>query len=413
MDYIDIDDKWLVPHFEKMLYDQALMVVVYIEAYQVTKEEVYRETAQEILEYVKRDMLDKNGAFYCAEDADSEGEEGKFYLWTEEEIDSILVEKSDYMKNYYGIRKDGNYLDESTREKTGNNILYLDNEEKLVMIDKKNINEFRELLFREREKRVRPSLDDKILTDWNGLMISAFAMAGRVFENQEYIDIAKKACSFILHSIKENNGLMHRYGKGKWDIKGHLDDYVFLITSLIELYEVTFDENYIKEATQLTRKCIELFWDHDRAGFYFTSIEGEQLLVRKKEIYDGAIPSGNSVMLLNLLKLSGLTDNEDLSQKASEMLSYFVDEVKEYPSGYTQMLCGYYYAFGNSGEITIEGDLNDTATKEMIKSVYQEYLPNIILKLRKSSDKPKATLCLNRTCSDPASSINELLQRLV
>ncbi len=406
------DAKWLVPHFEKMLYDQALMTIAYIEAYQITKDETFKETAQEILEYVARDLMDKEGAFYCAEDADSEGVEGKFYVWTEEEIDSLLKDKAEYAKNYFCTRKEGNFKDEATNEMTGNNILYVDRDDKLLMIEKDKIKKIRKILSNEREKRVRPALDDKILTDWNGLMIKAFAMAGKVFENEEYTGVARKACNFFLESIEQNNGLLHRCCKDKWDIKAHLDDYAFFIEGLIELYQTTFDEKYKKKAIQLTVETIDLFWDHETAGFYFTSKEGEQLIMRKKQIYDGAIPSGNSVMLSNLLKLSALSDNEDLSQKSSEMINYFIDEVKRIPTGYTQLICGLLYAFGSSGEITIMGDMERTETKEMLKSLSQEYLPNIMLKFNKTTDKPMATLCLNKTCGEATTDVNQLLDQL-
>ncbi|MFZ7120754.1 MAG: thioredoxin domain-containing protein [Eubacteriaceae bacterium] len=409
------DSDWLLPHFEKMLYDQALMTIVYVEAYQATKEEIYKETAQEMLEYVMRDLIEDNGCFYSAEDADSEGEEGKFYIWTEEEINSTLKEKLEYAKEYFNIKKEGNYYDESIREKTGKNILHLDREDKLFMIDKNKIKEIRKNLFNVRNNRIRPGLDDKILTDWNGIMIAAFSMAGRVFNNKEYINTAKKACDFFMKSIDQNNGLLHSYCKGKWDNTSSLDDYAFLIWGLIELYEVTFEENYLKQAINLTNEAIKLFWDQHGAGFFLTSIKGEKLILRKKEIYDGAIPSGNSIMLSNLLKLSSLVENEKLLNKANKMVKYFINEIKEYPQGYTQMICGLYYAFGDSGEITITGELKETETIEIMKKLWLEYFPNVVIKLNtmdKVDHKPYATLCLNKTCGIPTRNVNYIISQL-
>lgn len=406
------DNKWLLPHFEKMLYDQALMAVAYIEAYQVTKEEVYKWTAEEILKYVSRDLMDETGAFYCAEDADSEGEEGKFYVWTEREIEDLLKEEAEYGKKYFGIQKKGNYLDESTREMTGKNVCYIDCRDKLLSIHSERVNTIREILYNEREKRVRPALDNKVLTDWNGLMIKAFAMAGKVFENTEYISIAQRACDFFLESLTEEKKLFHTYGKGMWDIEGHLDDYAFLIQGILECYQSTLDERYLQEAITLSKRALELFWDDDGAGFYFTSKEGEELIIRKKEIYDGAIPSGNSVMLNNLLKLSLLTDVEEFSRRADEMIDYFHEDLLEHPSGYTEFISGILLAYGKCGQITISGDLDREETKDMLKQISSEYLPNILVKFTPSKDKTQAILCLNKTCSEATENINEILEQL-
>ncbi|MFZ7133429.1 MAG: thioredoxin domain-containing protein [Eubacteriales bacterium] len=405
------DERWLLPHFEKMLYDQALMIITFIEAYQATKEEKHKETAQEIIEYVMRDLMDDGGAFYSAEDADSEGEEGKFYVWTEKEIDDVLEEKAEYVKKFFGISEKGNFHDEATGKMTGKNILYLDREDKLLMIDKSKLNALRITLLKAREQRIRPALDDKILVDWNGLMIAALAMAGRVFNKNEYTLQAIKACDFILQG--RGDLLMHRYCKGKWDIPGHLDDYAFLIFGLIELYEATFDENYLNEAAKLTNETIELFWDKQSAGFFFTSSQGEKLIVRKKEIYDGAIPSGNSIMLINLLKLTGLMENDEFAQKGNQIINFFFNEIKDHPTGYTQMLCGIYYAYGNSGEITIQGDFQNSNTKHMMHSLFVEYLPHIIIKLEKNQNvTPMATLCFNKACRTPTNNVNDILQQL-
>lgn len=407
------DGNWFLPHFEKMLYDQALLTITYLEAYQATKEETHRETAMEIIEYVVRDLQDDKGGFYSAEDADSEGIEGKFYLWSEDELENLLGSKAIYTKQFFGTTPQGNFRDEATGETTGENVLYLDGDDKLLMIDKSKINNIRQTLLNYREQRERPSLDDKILVDWNGLMIGALAIAGRSLNREDYLKHAEKACNFILESLEKNNSLFHKYCKGKWDIDANLDDYSFLIYGLIELYQGTFNERYLKMAAKLTNDTIEFFWDHESAGFFFTSSNSERLIVRKKELYDGALPSGNSIMLLNLLKLSGLLENENYMDKVNEMINFFFEEIKEHPTGYTMMLCGIYLAYGNSGEITIQGDSKSLDTKDMVQNLYLEYLPHIVMKMKEEKNmRPTATLCYNKTCRQPTHNIKEIINQL-
>lgn len=407
------DQNWLVPHFEKMLYDQGLMIIAYLEAFQATKDEKYKETVREIITYVMSNLKDKNGGFYSAEDADSEGEEGKFYLWTDNEIRELLGEKADYTKHLFSIKKEGNFRDESSGSINGKNILYLDQEEKLVMIDKTKVNEIRGTLLNERNNRIRPHLDDKVLIDWNGIMIAALAMAGRVLNNEEYINYAIDACDFILENVNENKKIHHRYCKGKWDISGHLDDYAFFIYALIELYESTFDNKYLLEAEKLTKDTVEMFWDKENAGFYFTSNEGEKLIIRKKEIYDGAIPSGNSIMLINLLKLSIMIEDSNFSQIGNDLIKYFFHEIKEHPTGYTQMLCGIYFAYEGNGEVTIKGDLKNVSTRHMIKSINLEYLPNILIKVEENhKGKTTATLCYNQSCGQATNDIEDIIRQV-
>lgn len=320
------DPEWLVPHFEKMLYDNALLAIAYLEVYQATKNPDYSKTAIEIFTYILRDMRSPEGGFYSAEDADSEGEEGKFYVWSSTEIEKILdKDEADLIKKVFNIEDAGNYLEEATNKKTGANIIHL--KESIVNLsDQFNFTEqelrvklelIREKLFNVRAERIHPHKDDKILTDWNGLMIAAFARGARVLCEPMYLKVAKQAIEFILSNLRKPDGrLLHRYRDGNNEIDAYLDDYAFLIWGLLELYESTFDTFYLKTAIDLNKTQIEHFWDENIGGFFFTADYGEKLLTRQKEIYDGAVPSGNSVSMLNLLKLAQLTWDHDLEQKA-------------------------------------------------------------------------------------------------
>ncbi|MCK9282120.1 MAG: thioredoxin domain-containing protein, partial [Melioribacteraceae bacterium] len=293
------DSKWLLPHFEKMLYDQALLLNVYTELYQITKNDFYKSTAKEIVKYISRDMTSPDGGFYSAEDADSEGIEGKFYVWSENELNSLLTDAQfDFVKEHFNTSPEGNFHDESSHQNTGENILFLKNEfspaEELVF------EPIRKILFAHRDKRIHPFKDDKILTDWNGLMITALAIAGRVFHNQFFISLAERAAKFVFDNLLNSDGkLLHRYRDGESSLDANIDDYSFFVSGLVELYQTTFKPAYLEHAIKLTNHAIDEFWDSDLGGFFFTGINSETILTRTKEYYDGAIPSGNSVFITN------------------------------------------------------------------------------------------------------------------
>jgi uncharacterized protein YyaL (SSP411 family) len=283
------DSRWLLPHYEKMLYDQALIAMAYTETYQSTGNEDYRIIADKIFEYVSRDMTSKEGAFYSAEDADSEKEEGKFYIWSMKEINEILdVDERDLAIKVFNLDAGGNFRDEATRATTGFNIIHLKYpiaklKSDLNIPDLENrIEDIRKKLFAVREKRVRPGRDDKILVDWNGLMIVALSKAAIAFDNAIYSETAKKAADFIFEGIEANKGLLHRYREGEWREAGNIDDYAFLIWGLIELYGGTFEVKYLKKAISLNDECIKKFWDSENGGFFFSSSEGETILLRQK-----------------------------------------------------------------------------------------------------------------------------------
>ncbi|OLS30294.1 MAG: Cellobiose 2-epimerase, partial [Candidatus Heimdallarchaeota archaeon AB_125] len=357
------DRHWLVPHFEKMLYDQAMLVLAYTEAYQITKKEIYKETAEEILEYVMRDMTSPEGGFYSAEDADSEGEEGKFYIWSYKEITKILSkDELELAARIFNILPTGNFLDEATQQKSTLNILHLKRPIKELLeelnISKKEfdvkIEIIREKLFSQRKQRIHPLKDDKILTDWNGLMIAAFSKASRILRNKSYQQTAEKAIDFILAKLQQEDGrLLHRYRNEDAAIMANLDDYAFMIWGLLELYETSFNPKYLNEAINLNVKLIDHFWDNESGGFFFTPDDGEELLVREKPVYDGSIPSGNSVAMLNLVKLSKMTSEASLEQKADDLMKTFAKQINRIPSAFSFILSSLDFALGPSFEIIL------------------------------------------------------------
>ncbi|MFP4429411.1 MAG: thioredoxin domain-containing protein [Desulfovermiculus sp.] len=343
------DRSWLVPHFEKMLYDQAMLIMALAKTYEHTRDPLYAQVIEETAGYVFHDMTDVSGAFYSAEDADSEGVEGKFYVWTEQEIDKLLSpEEARLVKKVFGLTPEGNFKDEATGRRTGANILHLplplDQAAESLGLGPENLSSqletVRSKLLTVRNQRVRPLLDDKVLTDWNGLMIAALAKAGRILGNDEYTRAAKRAARFILENMHQNGRLLHRYRDRQAAIPGMLDDYAFFIQGLIQLHAATAERQYLDTARELTRDCLTHFWDQDHGGFYLTPDDGEDLVTRPKEVTDGAIPSGNSVMLSNLLRLGRLTDDAELSQKANDLIAAFSGTVAKIPAGCTFFLCG-------------------------------------------------------------------------
>jgi len=435
------DKMWIVPHFEKMLYDQALLAVTYTEAYQVTGKERYKETAEGILDYVLRDLTSPEGGFYCGEDADVDGEEGIYYLWTLEEIMSILgPEESELIAKVFNLRKEGNFEEEIRGKKTGTNILYmtkspetLSQELNIPTIEIENrIKASKEKLLQARIKRKRPSKDDKILTDWNGLMIAAFAKGFQTFGEEKYLKAAEKAADFILNGLyNPEQRLLHRYRDGMAGISGNADDYAFLIHGLLELYEAGFNLDYLKAALSLNKELLEHFWDPVHGGLFFTANDSESLIFRKKEFADSAIPSGNSIEMLNLLRLSRITANPELENVADGLGRAFSKLIRKIPSGYTQFLSALDFGLGPSYEVVIAGDKDSTDTKQMLEELWTYFIPNKVLVLKPIKDsseitelapytkmqasiegKATAYVCENYECQLPTTEINEMLKLL-
>lgn len=445
------DGQWRVPHFEKMLYDQAILSNAYLEAYQATGKEEYARVAREIFEYVLRDMTGPYGAFYSAEDADSapdplkpeEKSEGSFYLWSQDEIEKVLgKEKAEIFNYYYGVELSGNAPQDPHGEFKGRNILYVahsfdetakkfgKSQEEIQAI----LEESKKILFNIRSKRFRPHLDDKVLTDWNGLMISSLAFGSRVLNEPRYRDAAQKAADFLLEKMKREDGrLMHRYREGEVAITGFIEDYAFFTHGLFDLYEATFDPRYLEEAKFFVEEMHRLFWDISGGGFFLTAKDAEKLIARSKELYDGALPSGNSVATLSLFRVGRLTMNREMESWARSTLDAFSTEIDQSPSAYPQMLIALDFAIGPSSEIVIAGDEGDSGVQEMIRAVYGQFLPNKVVafhpkegtmtkKIEKLSpfiedqvalgSQPTVYVCKNYICALPTTDISKLRELL-
>jgi uncharacterized protein YyaL (SSP411 family) len=384
------DEAWLVPHFEKMLYDQALLALAYTEAYQLTGRAEYARTVEDILAYVQRDLTSKGGGFLTAEDADSEGEEGRFYLWEAHEINENLPpSQRELAARIFDIRPEGNYA-EAGRGQTGKNILYL-RRFPVALAAELNISEVnfqkqlgavRENLFHLRTRRHRPLKDSKILTDWNGLMIAALAKAARALSRKEYAGAARKAAEFIRRRLEISGKLHHRWAGGEPAVPAFLDDYAFLIWGLIELYETEFDPAVLEWAYCLTEDLLSRFWDKQVGGFFFTPSEYDEFGVRRKELYDGAVPSGNSVMLENLLRLGRLTGRVEFEKTAEEMIGAFAGRVSQAPINCTQFLCGLDSALGPTREIVIVGRPGAEDTLRLLDALGKMFLPRTVVLFR-------------------------------
>lgn len=426
-----VDKFWLVPHFEKMLYDQALVAMVYTEAYQVTGDPNYKRTAEEILTYVLRDMKSLEGAFYSAEDADSEGVEGKFYLWTVDEINNALdPEDAKLAMMWFNIKESGNFND-GYSPNTNKNIPHLKHDGKELKVEsefEEKIEKIRSKLYLEREKRVHPHKDDKILTDWNGLIIASLARAGEVFKNKDYSDCATQAADFILDRLTENGRLIHRYRDNEARVTGNLDDYSFMIWGLLELYSAVFNVKYLNDAIELNKVLLKHFWDEENYGFYFTADDAEEVLMREKKTYDSATPSGNSVELLNLIKIARITENPEFEALVVKMITAFSDEVKRISAGHTMFIMGVDFKLGPSYEVVVVGNHGSEETIKMLDSINQRFIPNKVilfkdpemsdeidkiaesLKLKKMVDgKTTAYVCTSGSCKIPTTSVEEML----
>ncbi|WP_054950263.1 thioredoxin domain-containing protein [Numidum massiliense] len=373
------DEKWLVPHFEKMLYDNALLAYVYLEAYQVTGKEHYARVAEQIFTYVLRDMTDPDGGFYSAEDADSEGVEGKFYVWTPQEVFNVLgSEVGALVCDYYGIDRVGNFEGKSIPHVIGRSAeQFADAKGFSVYVWEEQLAEAREKLFERREMRVHPHKDDKILTAWNALMIAAFAKGAKVLQNSGYREAAERAVQFILTRLQREDGrLLARYRDGEAAHLAYVDDYAFFVWALHELYEATWDVTYLQLAERFNDDMLRLFWDEAHGGLYFTGTDGEQLLARPKEIYDGAIPSGNSVAAYNLFRLAHVTGRTDLAEKADQQLEAFAAVAERAPTGTAFFLCAVQLATGPMEMVVVAGDGQPSTIPSTMPSATQSAIPS-------------------------------------
>lgn len=412
------DRKWLVPHFEKMLYDNALLATAYLETYQATRKEKYAEVAKQIFTYILRDMTSPEGGFYSAEDADSEGVEGKFYVWTADEVKEVLG-KPDAEKfcQYFDITPSGNFKGASIPNIIRTHIP--ENERGFV-------SNCSEKLFAYRDKRVHPHKDDKILTSWNGLMIAAMAIGGRVLNNKEYTGAAEKATDFILTRLMRYDGrLMARYRDGESAIPAYVDDYAFFVWGLTELYETTYKPEYLQKALNLNEDMLKLFQDEKKGGLYQYGSDGEQLITRPKEVYDGAIPSGNSVATLNFLRLARLTGRSELEEIAQNQFRTFGRILEQAPRGYSFMLTALLFARSKAREIIVVSGPDQKETDAMLGIIKEAFMPFTVsalysderLDIRKVipfiknytpvDGKATAYVCESFACSYPVTNTNE------
>ena len=429
------DERWLVPHFEKMLYDNALLARLYLEAYQATGEELYRRTAEETLGYLMRDMRSPEGGFYSAEDADSEGVEGKFYVWTPEELREALGEEDARLAAaYWGVTEGGNF--------EGKNILNIPRVEEAVASETnlapeemgRRILEIRRALLAEREKRVRPERDDKVLAAWNGLTLRAFALAARVTGSGEYRRVAGELAEFLLEKMRSGDSpggrLRRSYKDGEARIDGYLEDYAAVADGLVALYEATFEARWLSEARDLADAMLELFWDEERGAFYDTAADHEELVTRPRDLYDTASPSGNSLATDVLLRLALLLDREDYSRVARTVLDDLAGGMEKLPAGFGRLLAALDFSTSRVYEIAFVGEPGSEELRSLAEPVDARYLPNSIIAGSSPDDAEAASLvplledrearegrataylCEGYVCQSPTTDSEELVRQL-
>jgi len=422
-----VDAAWLVPHFEKMLYDNALLSRLYLHAYLVTGNPFYERIVRETLDYVVREMFSPVGGFYSTQDADSEGEEGKFYVWTPAKIEAALPhEDAALFMLYYDVTQSGNF--------EGKNILHVDQDAQTVA-DKAEVSlealqaslkRSREILFRVREKRVKPGRDEKILTSWNGLMLRSFAEAARYLDRPDYLQVATQNAEFLLRELYRDGRLLRTFKDGRSHLKGYLEDYTFLADGLLALYETSFDPRWFVEARRLMDEAIKLFADEQNGGFFDTGSDHEALVSRPKDIMDNATPAGNSVAVDVLLRLAAFTGEEEYRQRADDYLRPIADVMVQHPQAFGHVLGALDFAISQSKEIAITGDPHQPDTRALLEVVNTRYLPNSVLACAaptnleaiqaiplladrpQKDDKATAFVCQNFACLAPVNAPEEL-----
>jgi len=444
------DQFWHVPHFEKMLYDQAQLAMAYLDAFQITREPRFEQTARDILDYVRRDMTDKDGGFYSAEDADSliaqgkpEHAEGAFYVWSKDEIDKLLgPERAKVFEYHYGVEPKGNAPEDPQGEFKNKNILIqrhdvADTAKKFSLTKEKTeplLMESRKLLFDARAKRPRPARDDKVVTAWNGLMISAFARAYQVLDEPAYLEAANKAADFVKEKLyrADTNTLLRSYRQGASDVNGFASDYAFFIQGLLDLYEASFDVRKIDMAMKLQQRQDELFRDQKQSGYFMTSGADADVLLRMKEADDMAEPSPNSITALNLLRIGYMLDQNAARKRAEETLKTFAKQLEAAPSSMPQMLVALSWSRTKPKQVVIAGKADDAATTAMLREVRRHFVSHEVLILADGSagqqffgervefmksvskidNQPTAYVCENFVCQLPTSNLKTLADLL-
>jgi uncharacterized protein YyaL (SSP411 family) len=421
------DREWLVPHFEKMLYDQALLLIAYAEAWQATGRPLFRAACEDIAGYLLRELLSEEGGFYSAEDADSEGEEGKYYLWTDAEFNHVLKEDAAYAKRIFNIQTEGNYLDVTTRMYTGKNILFRTHPDILrasnTHIPEETVQYIASRLESARNKRTPPLVDTKILTDWNGLAIAALARAGAILDRPRWVDDAETAYHFIVTtSVTEDGRLLHRYCDGEAAIPGMIDDYAFLLWGLLELYEATYEPRYLDQACTLADTALAHFAGED--GSIYRTPDDEEVIIRQRQAYDGALPSGTSVLALCLLRLARMTARPDYETAATEAMEWYADEMRTSPTGLTHLLTALLFAVSPTFDAVIVP--GNTPDREILRALGETYLPHMtrVLVDREGiihriaphtssmtagvEEETRVHLCCSGTCRTPLASADDV-----
>ena len=418
-----VDAIWLVPHFEKMLYDNAQLIEIYVHLYQITEDELFKNVAIETLEYVRREMLDPSGGFYSSQDADSEGVEGKFFVWTPEEIVEILgTDHAQIFNFYYDVSEEGNFEEKNilhvsyTHEAAARALKIAASE--LISI----LETGRNKLFAAREKRIKPFRDEKVLTAWNGLMLAAVAKAAAVFGDKDYLDIAKRNADFLLENLQRDGRLLRTWKDGRAKLNAYLEDYSNLADGLIELYQASGNLHYLAEARRLAELMITEFWDEETGGFFFTSGDHEELIVRNKDFYDNATPSGNSAAADVLLRLAKFYGDEKYERFASATLRLAAAQIRRHPQGFGRALAAIEFHLARVKEVAVIGDPGN----ELERTVSNIYLPNAVVSIASepTSELPllegrtrvdgKATayVCEDFVCQRPVTTPDELRSAL-
>ena len=425
------DARWLVPHFEKMLYDNALLSRIYLHYHQVSGDNAARMIAEGVLDYVVREMTDSAGGFYSTQDADSEGVEGKFFVWSKEEIEGLLGKQDAALfAAYYNVTDTGNFEGENILNVTGD----LPEVAGAADVSIEELNQAlargRAILFAAREKRVKPERDEKILTAWNGLMLAAFAEAGAILQRPDYLEVARKNAQFILDNLRRDGLLLRTYKDGQAKLNAYLEDYSFFIDGLVTLFEASGELVWLEQALVLTAKMVDEFWDNEDGGFFFTGRSHEELIVRSKDFFDNATPAGNSVAAEVLLRIGLLTDTDDYQRRTAAILRLMASAFERYPSGFGRLLCVLDFYLGTPKEIALIGEPGTTETQALRDQIWRPYLPNKVIAQTSSGntkiaeivpllrDRPqlngKATVyvCEHFSCKNPTSSVEELASQL-
>ena len=429
-----VDQRWLVPHFEKMLYDNALLVWVYLEAYQLTGDGFYRRVVEEVLGYVLREMCSERGGFFSTQDADSEGEEGKYFVWDPEEVEKILgEEEAPLFMRYFDVTAEGNF-------EHGKSILHVDNEipvlSRFLDVEEEELSraveEGKSKLLGARRQRVPPARDDKILLAWNGMMISAFARAYQVLGVDSYLQAGESAATFVLENMVENDSLLHVCKDGKARLPAYQDDYACIINGLIDLYEASFELGWLRAAREWNQVMVERFWDRKKGGFFYTEEGAGDLILRTKNPLDSATPSGNSMGVLALLRISALTGDSSLREMAERTLILYGNLMRRSPSSCAQMLCALDFYQEPVHEVAVVGPRRDWAP--FLHALHARFLPNKVLvggdpsacpvdlvdhlpllkgKVEAEAGQARVYVCRNSVCDQPVTTVEGLLGLLM